>query len=61
MADKKNDLTKVTRLKLSNLEKANVQNIQSVMGILQLQREGLGNSMVFELARIKKRFNHQFQ
>lgn len=40
---------------LNKEEMSKIQNIQSVIGILALQREGLNNSMTLELMRARQR------
>jgi len=40
---------------LTKEEMAKIQNIQSVIGILALQREGLNNTMSLELMRARQR------
>jgi len=46
--------TKTKRFSLSKEAKEKIQNIHSVLGILALQREGLNNSMMLELARVRQ-------
>lgn len=55
--EKENPNQKIKRYFLSKEEKEKIQNIQSVMGILALQKEGLNNSMYMEIALIKRRLN----
>lgn len=43
------------RYTLTQEEREKIQNLQSVLGILGLQREGLNHSIMLEIARIRKR------
>jgi hypothetical protein len=50
------DLKPITkRYSLTTEERTKVQNLQSVLGILALQSEGIRNSLMLELARTKSR------
>ena len=44
----------VKRFKLSNDQKELLQNIQSVMGIMNLQYEGMRGKLMLEIAKIRK-------
>lgn len=48
---------KQKRYSLIKEEKEKIQNIQSVMGILALQREGLNNSLTLALMQARVRLN----
>lgn len=55
MADQKQPEVKTKRFSLSKQERENVQNIQSVMGILSLLRKGMNHSMTLALMEARVR------
>ena len=57
MKDEKKSEVKLKRFSLSKEEREKIQNIQSVMGILGIQREGLQHSMMLELAKARARLD----
>lgn len=57
MSDDLKNQVKQKRYSLSKEEREKVQNVQSVMGILALQREGLQHSLILEIAKARQRLS----